>query len=63
MPEKRRRFDRDLREGAARIVYETNKPNARAAADRGIHAGTLANWVKQDKIARGRGRGAGFRVR
>jgi transposase len=53
MPEKRRKFDREFREGAVRIVRETNKPIAQVAADLGIHAGTLANWVKQDKINRG----------
>jgi transposase len=46
MPEKRRKFDREFREGAVRIVRETNKPIAQVAADLGIHAGTLANWVK-----------------
>ena len=30
------------REGAVRIVRETNKPIAQVAADLGIHAGTLA---------------------
>ena len=53
MPEKRRRFDREFREGAVRIVRETNKPVAQVAADLGINAGTLGNWVNQDKINRG----------
>src|SRR5436305_8083709 len=57
MPEKRRKFDREFREGAVRIVRETNKPIAQVAADLGIHAGTLANWVKQDKINRGESEG------
>jgi transposase len=57
MPEKRRKFDREFREGAVRIVRETNKPIAQVAADLGIHAGTLANWVKQDKINRGEAEG------
>jgi transposase-like protein len=57
MPEKRRQFDREFREGAVRIVRETNKPIAQVAADLGINAGTLANWVKQDKIARGESEG------
>jgi transposase len=53
MPEKRRRFDRTFREGAVRIVRETGKPIAQVAADLGINAGTLANWVTQDRIERG----------
>lgn len=53
MPEKRRRFDREFREGAVRIVRETSKPIAQVAADLGINAGTLGNWVNQDKISRG----------
>jgi transposase len=53
MPEKRRRFDREFREGAVRIVRETNKPIAQVAADLGINPGSLGNWVKQDKINRG----------
>jgi transposase len=57
MPEKRRRFDRTFREGAVRIVRETNKPIAQVAADLGINAGTLANWVKQDRIERGESEG------
>jgi transposase len=53
MPEKRRRFDREFREGAVRIVRETGKPIAQVADDLGINPGTLGNWVKQDKIERG----------
>lgn len=53
MPEKRRRFDREFREGAVRIVRETNRPVAQVAADLGINPGTLGNWVNQDKINRG----------
>ncbi len=57
MPEKRRRFDREFREGAVRIVRESNKPIAQVAADLGINPGTLANWVKQDRINRGEAEG------
>lgn len=57
MPEKRRKFDREFREGAVRIVRETNKPIAQVAADLGIHARPLANWVKLDKINRGESEG------
>jgi transposase len=53
MPEKRRRYDRDFREGAVGIVRETGKPIAQVARDLGINAGTLANWVAKDKLARG----------
>ncbi|MFL6111324.1 MAG: transposase [Catenulispora sp.] len=53
MAETRRRFDREFREGAVRIVRETGKPIAQVARDLGIHDGTLGNWVKQDRQARG----------
>ena len=53
MPEKRRRFDREFREGAVRIVRETNRPVAQVAADLGINPGTLGNWVKRDRVSRG----------
>jgi transposase-like protein len=53
MPETRRRYDRDFREGAVGIVRETGKPTAQVARDLGINAGTLANWVAKDKLARG----------
>jgi transposase len=57
MPEERWRFDREFREGAVRIVRETSRPIAQVAADLGINPGTLGNWVKQDKIARGEAKG------
>lgn len=53
MPETRRRYDRDFREGAVGIVRETGKPIAQVARDLGINPGTLANWVAKDKLARG----------
>ena len=53
MPEKRRRYDRDFREGAVGIVRETGKPIAQVARDIGINPGTLANWVAKDKLDRG----------
>jgi transposase len=57
MPETRRQYDREFREGAVRIVRETGKPIAAVARDLDINAGTLANWVNKDKIERGEAEG------
>ena len=52
MAEARRKFDREFREGAVRIVRETGKPVAQVARELGINDGTLANWVGRDRRAR-----------
>jgi len=58
MAETRRKFDRDFREGAVRLVRETGKPIAQVARDLGIHDGTLGNWVNADRRRRSEGNGA-----
>ena len=51
--ESRRRFDEQFKEGAVRIVLETGKPIAQVARELGISDGTLGNWVKKERRARG----------
>lgn len=45
----RRRFNKEFREGAVRIVAETDKPVAQVARDLGISPYTLHNWVQADR--------------
>ncbi|HET6911477.1 MAG TPA: transposase [Mycobacteriales bacterium] len=52
MPEKRRKFDAEFREGAVRLVQETGKPIAQVARDLGINEGTLGNWVAREQASR-----------
>ncbi len=51
MPEKRKKDDREFREGAVRIVEETGKPIAQVARDLGVNEGPLGNWVNRAREA------------
>ena len=52
MAEKRRKFDKEFRAGAVRIVHESGKPIAQVARELGVNEGTLGNWVNLDRQAR-----------
>ncbi len=56
MSQKRTKYDRQFREGAVRIVEETNKSIAAVARDLGVNEGTLGNWVQRARAER-QGRG------
>lgn len=49
----RKRFDKEFREGAARLVLETGRPIAVVAREIGVNEGTLGNWVARAREAAG----------
>ena len=55
MSRPRRRFDREFRDGAVRIVKETGRPVSHVARELGVHEGTLGNWVRRDRAERAGG--------
>ena len=58
MGETRRKFDKDFREGAVRLVRETSKPIARWPGTWVSTRGPLGNWVHADRRRRDGGDGA-----
>jgi len=50
--EKRKKYDREFRGGAVRIVEETGKPVAAVARELGVNEGTLGNWVQRARAER-----------
>jgi len=57
MAQTRRKFDRDFKERAVRLVRETGKPIAQVARELGIHDGTLGSRVNADRCRSGEGNG------
>jgi transposase len=47
MPDKRRKFDDDFKDGAVRIVLESGRPVAEVARELDVHEGRLGNWVNK----------------
>ena len=58
MADMRRKFDRDFKEGAVRLVRETGKPIAQVARELGVNEGTLDNWVVKARRDRDGGNAA-----
>jgi len=48
----RRKFDKDFREGAVRLVRETGKPIAQVARELGVNERTLGSWIARDRRRR-----------
>jgi transposase len=42
-----KRYPKELRDRAVRLVFESERPVAQVAADLGVGAESLRNWVKQ----------------
>jgi transposase len=51
MPENRRKFDQDFKDGAVDIVLTTGRPIAEIARELDVHEGTLGNWVDKRRKA------------
>jgi transposase-like protein len=55
MSRPRRKFEREFRDGAVRIVQETGRPVVRVARDFGTNEGTLGYWVPHGRGERSGG--------
>ena len=55
MSGKRKKYTPEFREQAARLVIETGRPVAHAAAEIGVGAQLLGRWVRQARDAAGGG--------
>lgn len=51
MPEKRRKFDPEFKDGAVRLVLDTGRPIAEIAREIDVHPGTLGNWLDKAREA------------
>jgi len=49
-----KRYPEELRERAVRLVFESGRPVAHVAADLGVGAESLRNWVKQAEADAGK---------
>ena len=59
MPEHRRKYDPEFKEGAVRLVIDSGRPIAEIAREIDVNPGTLGNWVDKARDAgRDRTRGA-----
>lgn len=47
MREKRRKYSREFKSEAVRLVIETSRPIAEIAQEIGVHEGTLGAWVNK----------------
>jgi transposase len=47
MPERRRRFTREFKDEAVKMVIETSRPVAEVAREIHVNEGTLGSWVNK----------------
>jgi transposase len=52
---RRRRFTKEFKEGAVRLVLEEKKLLAEVGRDLGVHPSVIGHWVRQAEIDKGKG--------